>query len=98
MDIPKIEERFGDHENRITTLERNFQSLEGKVQNIETGVSRVENTVLKESKVQQDLTNKLIDHHFNFKTTKTMSRKEIWVAALGGGGIVGAITAITTLF
>ena len=97
---------FDDHEGRIKILEQNYSKLEGKISTIENGQLQLENTVLKTSQDQKELLTKLIDHHLDLKKssvaaetdlkkTRIISRKELWVAVLGSGGIV---TLVTMLF
>lgn len=93
-----MEKRVEDHERRIGTLEVNYKSLESKISSMETGIHRVESTVLRESKSQSDLLNKLIEHHFGQVQTKTLAKKEIWIAVLGTGGIYTFVQFMISFF
>lgn len=101
-----MREIMDDHEGRIKILEQNYSKLEGKIQTIENGQLQLENTVLKTSQDQKELLNTLITHHLDLKKmkqeddtdlqkTRILSRKELWVAVLGSGGLV---TFLTLLF
>jgi hypothetical protein len=94
LDSVNVQQRMIDHEERIKTLEHNYNRLEGKITTIENGQLQLENTVLKTSQENKDLLTKLIDHHFDLSKTKLIGRKEIIIAVLGGGGIAGIVITI----
>lgn len=100
---------FDDHEGRIKILEQNYSKLEGKIQTIENGQLQLENTVLKTSQDQKELLNTLISHHLDLKKEKQtqdadlkktmiLSRKDLWVAILGSGGLFGLATLVFNHF
>lgn len=93
-----MQEQLLDHEDRIKTLEKNYAVLVGDMAEIRNGQLRLENTILKTTQDQNQLLNKLIDNSFDLKKTSVVSKKEIWVAILGGGGALGVIGALLSKF
>jgi hypothetical protein len=96
--MPNMEEKLLDHEGRIKSLELSYSRLEGKLTTVENGQIQLENTVLKTSQGQNELLNKLIDNTFDLKKTKAISRKEIIIAGIGSGGILGIIVGAILKF
>jgi hypothetical protein len=97
MDRP-IEARFENHEDRIKNLEVNYTKLVDEISYVKTGQIRLENTVLTVSQSQNGLLNTLITNTFDLKKTKTISRKEIIIASISGGGILGVIVGAILKF
>lgn len=86
-----IDQRFDDHEKRISELEKNHTEMKN-------GMLRIENTVLQEGKEQKQILNKLMDHFFeerkdvrqgNLKLSEI--RWQTIAALLGGGGVLALI-------
>lgn len=93
-----MQEQLLDHEDRIKTLEKNYSNLVGEITTVKNGQLQLENTVLKTSQGHNELLNKLIDNTFDLKKTKMISRKEIMIASLGGGSILGIIVGAILKF
>jgi hypothetical protein len=91
MEVADMKDIILDHEDRIKNLEMSYSRLEGKLTSVENGQLQLENTVLKTSQGQSELLNKLIDNTFDLKKTKMVGRKEIIIASLGGGSLLGLI-------
>ncbi|MCT2342645.1 hypothetical protein M4D71_00735 [Niallia taxi] len=94
-----MEEKVDNHEIRIKALEDYKQEQEKLNQEIKTQLLATENTVLKESGKQQEMTQKLLDHVLeedkeDRKTSrdrKTYSQQQFWkVAGLicGSGSVL----------
>jgi myo-inositol catabolism protein IolC len=98
MEVREMQNLILDHEDRIKTLEKNYGTLVGEITSVKNGQLQLENTVLKTSQGQSELLNKLIDNTFDLKKTKLISRKEIWIAGLGGGSIIGLIIGAVIKF
>jgi hypothetical protein len=98
MGVLSVEEQLLDHESRIKTLENNYHRLENKLTTVENGQLRLENTVLTTSQDQSGLLNTLITNTFDLKKTKMISRKEIIVAILGGGSVLGLVVGAVLKF
>lgn len=91
-----MEEKVENHEERIKALE-DYQQIQEKLnQEIKTQLLATENTVLKESGKQQEMTQKLLDHVLeedkeDRKTSrdrKTYTQQQIWkyVGLICGSG------------
>jgi hypothetical protein len=93
-----MQEQLLDHEDRIKTLETNYSNLVGEITSVKNGQLQLENTVLKTSQGQNELLNKLIDNTFDLKKTKLVGRKEIIIASVGGGSILGGIVGAILKF
>jgi hypothetical protein len=98
MEVLSMEQQLLDHESRIKTLEQNYGTLVGEITSVKNGQLQLENTVLKTSQDQNGLLNKLIDQTFDLKKTKMVGRKEIIVASIGGGGILGIVVGAILKF
>ena len=86
-----MQEQLLDHETRIKSLELSYANLVGEITSVKNGQLQLENTVLKTSQGQSDLLNKLIDNTFDLKKTNVVSRKEMVIAAISGGGVLGIL-------
>ncbi|MGD6899351.1 hypothetical protein [Bacillus infantis] len=85
MDVPQ---RLDDHESRIQSLEAYRIEQEKQNAEISRKLSETENTVLKESGKQQEMTQKLLDHVLK---TKSYAQQQFWKvagAAVGAGGVI----------
>jgi uncharacterized coiled-coil protein SlyX len=85
MEVPQ---RLDDHESRIQSLEAYRIEQEKQNAEISRKLSETENTVLKESGKQQEMTQKLLDHVLN---TKTFAQQQGWKMAgilAGSGGLL----------
>lgn len=85
MDMPQ---RLDDHESRIQSLEAYRLEQEKLNAEISRKLSETENTVLKESGKQQEMTQKLLDHVLK---TKTYAQQQFWKVAgtaVGTGGVL----------
>jgi hypothetical protein len=91
MEVLSMQEQLLDHESRIKNLEKNYDNLVGEITSVKNGQLQLENTVLKTSQGHNELLNKLIDNTFDLKKTKTVSRKEIIIAGIGSGGVLGVV-------
>jgi hypothetical protein len=105
MEGPNMTTVMTDHEERIKNLEVNYNNLVGEISSVKeevtfvkTGQLRLENTVLTVSQNQNGLLNTLIANTFDLKKTKTISRKEIIIAGIGSGGILGVIVGAILKF
>jgi hypothetical protein len=105
MEGPNMTTIVTDHEDRIKALEINYSNLVGEISSVKdevtfvkTGQLRLENTVLTVSQNQNGLLNTLIANTFDLKKTKTISRKEIIIAGIGSGGILGIIVGAILKF
>lgn len=76
-----------DHENRIQTLEKNYDQMQRDIAQIQNGQLRIETTFLQESRDQKNLLNKLIDQKFDLDKTNLTSRWKFILTACGSGGI-----------
>jgi len=99
MDVKTLESKVDDHEERIKELEAS--KLEQEKLNIEirNKLTETENTVLKESGKQLDLSQKLLDHVLKndsssrkaADTRKNYKQKQTWKVIgilTGSGGIL----------
>jgi uncharacterized coiled-coil protein SlyX len=85
MDVPQ---RLDDHESRIQSLEAYRIEQEKQNAEISRKLSETENTVLKESGKQQEMTQKLLDHVLK---SKTFAQEQKWKMAgilAGSGGLL----------
>lgn len=98
MEVAEMKDLILDHEGRIKILEQNYAKLDGKLTSVENGQLQLENTVLKTSQGQSELLNKLIDNTFDLKKTKLIGRKEIIIASVGGGSLLGVIVGAILKF
>jgi len=106
QEVPQtMEEKFDNHEGRIVALEKNYGEVIEKMGSMEKGQLELQTVILKSSGDQKDLLNKLIEHNLGITVKqeetkgeisklKINSKKEITLALLGGGGIVGIIASI----
>jgi len=96
QEVPTMEEKVENHEERIKALEDYQQKQEKLNQEIKTQLLATENTVLKESGKQQEMTQKLLDHVLeedkedrkSSRDRKTYTQQQIWkvVAIVCGSG------------
>ena len=93
-----MQEQLLDHETRIKSLELSYANLVGEITSVKNGQLQLENTVLKTSQGQSDLLNKLIEKTFDLKKTKMVSRKEMVIAAISGGGVLGILIGAVIKF
>lgn len=93
-----MQEQLLDHENRIKTLENNYDKFVSKITAVENGQLQLENTVLKTSQDQNGLLNTLINNTFDLKKTRMITRKEIIIASISGGGILGVVVGAIIKF
>lgn len=93
-----MQEQLLDHESRLKTLENNYHRLDNKLTTVENGQLRLENTILTTSSDQNGLLNTLITNTFDLKKTKTISRKEIIIAGIGSGSVLGVIVGAILKF
>jgi hypothetical protein len=93
-----MQEQLLDHENRLKTLENNYHKLDNKLTTVENGQLRLENTVLTTSQDQNGLLNTLIMNSFDLKKTRMITRKEIIIASISGGGVLGLIVGAVLKF
>lgn len=104
-----VDERFEDHETRITALEKNYADLTNKMQSVETGQLRIEKTLLEEGKEQkalinkqreeqQQLLNKLLEHTLNIKQTNANKKWDLALALFGGGGLIYGLISLAQKF
>lgn len=109
QEVPTLEKRVDDHEKRIADLEKNYGEVIERMGNVETGQLELQNVILKSAGDQKELLNKLIEHSLGITVKqeetkgevsklKINSKKEITLALLGGGGIVGLITAVISFW
>jgi hypothetical protein len=98
MEVADMKDIILDHEDRIKNLEMSYSRLEGKLTSVENGQLQLENTVLKTSQGQSELLNKLIDNTFDLNKTKAIGRKEIILALVGGGGVLGIVVGAILKF
>jgi regulator of replication initiation timing len=84
-------ERLDIVEKRVEVLEQNYSMLKQDITAVQNGQLQLENTVLKGNKDQSDLLNKLVDHTLDIKKTKVLARKDIIIAVLSGGSVVGLV-------
>ena len=93
-----MQEQLLDHETRIKSLELSYANLVGEITSVKNGQLQLENTVLKTSQGQSELLNKLIEKTFDLKKTKMVSRKEMVIAAISGGGVLGILIGAVIKF
>lgn len=98
MGVPTVEELILDHEDRLKVLEKNYSNLVGEITSVKNGQLQLENTVLKTSQDQSGLLNTLITNTFDLKKTKAVSKKEIIVASISSGGILGVVIGAIVKF
>lgn len=85
MDLPQ---RLDNHEERIQSLEAYRIQQEKINSEISRKLSETENTVLKESGKQQEMTQKLLDHVLK---SKSFAQEQFWKMAgilAGSGGLL----------
>jgi hypothetical protein len=90
-EVLTMQEQLLNHEERLTTLEKNYSNLVGEITSVKNGQLQLENTVLRTSQDQSGLLNTLITNSFDLKKTKAVSRKEIIIAGIGSGGVLGIV-------
>ena len=94
-----LEKQVENHEERILVLEKQREEQEKLNAEIRTQLFATENTVLKESGKQQEMTQKLLDHVLDNDTVsrqsandrKVYTQQQIWKVAgilAGSGGIL----------
>lgn len=101
MEADKVVHRIDDHEERITTLERNYGEVINKITNMEKAQVETQNVLLKEFSSTKDMLNNqnqmnqtLLEQMYGIKTLKITTRKDIFIGLLGGSGIVGILTLV----
>ena len=94
-----LEKQVENHEERLLVLEKQREEQEKLNAEIRTQLMATENTVLKESGKQQEMTQKLLDHVLTSDTVsrqsvndrKVYTQQQIWKVAgilAGSGGIL----------
>jgi len=101
LEADKVVHRIDDHEERITTLERNYGEVINKITNMEKAQVETQNVLLKEFSSTKDMLNNqnqmnqtLLEQMYGIKTLKITTRKDIFIGLLGGSGIVGILTLV----
>jgi uncharacterized coiled-coil protein SlyX len=77
-----------DHEKRITELEAHRVQQEKINMEIRNQLVLTENTVIKESGKQQEMTQKLLDHVLSSKTFKQQQFWKVVGLLAGSGGVL----------
>ena len=99
MEELTLEAKVENHEERLKSLEEYREKQEKLNGDIRNKLTETENTVLKESGKQQELTKKLIDHVLENDTfsrqsanaRKVYTQEQIWKAVgllVGSGGVI----------
>lgn len=94
-----MQQKYEDHEVRLQSLEAYRLEQERMNGEIRNQLTTTENTVLKESNKQQELTQKLLNHVLendissrkHSRETKAYTQQQIWKlvgAAVGSGGLL----------
>lgn len=90
MEAKNMEAVAENHEQRIGTLEKQYSE-------VMTKINDVDKTVREEGREQRNLIQTLLNHTLGMQKQKDNNRTKIVVAALGGGGAVGAIGGLIAL-
>jgi TolA-binding protein len=77
-----------DHENRIQTLEKNYDQMQRDIAQIQNGQLRIETTLLQESRDQKALLNQIIKQKFNLDKINTIGKWKLLIVIFGGSGLI----------
>jgi hypothetical protein len=102
-----------DHERRIAELEKQAVETKNQYLRLENTVligsksteellNKVLDKVLDlkaaETQQEHELKTAEVQQEHELAKTRTVSRKEVWIAALGAGGVVGALVGLIPMF